>query len=138
MSLFDGSASSYQSLLQGPSPSPQDLALREGQLTWLVYLIGSVIGGRISHTNADHYDAMDGQLVCRYKPPTSLFSPISCPSLSPCRVLQLMNMTDLHLPQHGCEHLDKAFLHFFEKFRMVYVGEVVVQKASKVLTYTLY
>ena len=44
-----------------------------------------------------------------------------------------MNMTDLHLPQHGCEHLDKAFLHFFEKFRMVYVGEVVVQKASKVL-----
>lgn len=44
-----------------------------------------------------------------------------------------MNMTDLHLPQHGCEHLDKAFLHFFEKFRMVYVGEVVVPKASKVL-----
>ena len=43
-----------------------------------------------------------------------------------------MNMTDLHLPQHGCEHLDKAFLHFFEKFRMVYVSEVVVQKASKV------
>ena len=45
-----------------------------------------------------------------------------------------MNMTDLHLPQHGCEHLDKAFLHFFEKFRMVYVSEVVVQKASKVCT----
>ena len=43
-----------------------------------------------------------------------------------------MNMTDLHLPQHGCEHLDKAFLHFFEKFRMVYVSEVVVQKTSKV------
>ena len=36
-----------------------------GQLTWLVYLIGSVLGGRISHTNADDYDAMDGQLVCR-------------------------------------------------------------------------
>lgn len=44
-----------------------------------------------------------------------------------------MNMTDLHLPQHGCEHLDKAFLHFFEKFRMVYVSEVVVQKTSKVI-----
>jgi exportin-7 len=112
ISLFDNSASVYQSLMQTPSRSPQELALREGQLTWLVYLIGSVIGGRISHTNADHYDSMDGQLVCR--------------------VLQLMNMTDLHLPQHGCEHLDKAFLHFFEKFRMVYVSEVVVQKTSKV------
>ena len=65
ISLFDSSASAYQTLLQSPSPSPQELALREGQLTWLVYLIGSVIGGRISHTNADHYDSMDGQLVCR-------------------------------------------------------------------------
>jgi len=37
-----------------------------GQLTWLVYLIGSVIGGRISYLNADDSDAMDGQLVCRW------------------------------------------------------------------------
>ena len=37
-----------------------------GQLTWLVFLIGSVIGGRISYTSADDYDSMDGQLVCRY------------------------------------------------------------------------
>ena len=65
ISLFDTSASVYQSLMQTSSRPPQELALREGQLTWLVYLIGSVIGGRISHTNADHYDSMDGQLVCR-------------------------------------------------------------------------
>ena len=37
-----------------------------GQLTWLVYLIGSVIGGRVSDTNSEEYDRMDGQLVCRY------------------------------------------------------------------------
>ena len=37
-----------------------------GQLCWLVYLIGSVIGGRISHTSADDNDSMDGQLVCRF------------------------------------------------------------------------
>lgn len=40
--------------------------LRAGQLTWLVYLIGSVIGGRISYMSVDDYDSMDGQLVCRY------------------------------------------------------------------------
>ena len=93
VTLFDRSASSYQDLLQSPTPSSPDLALREGatpppppssrcvctltitraavslvfsgQLTWLVYLIGSVIGGRISHLNADDYDSIDGQLVCR-------------------------------------------------------------------------
>lgn len=37
-----------------------------GQLAWLVYLIASVIGGRVSHTLPEDYDCMDGQLVCRY------------------------------------------------------------------------
>ena len=34
-------------------------------------------------------------------------------------------------PQHGSEYLDQAFLHFFEQFRMVYVGDVM-QKTSGV------
>ncbi len=41
-------------------------AYASGQLAWLVYLIGSVVGGRISHTSADDFDSMDGQLICRY------------------------------------------------------------------------
>ncbi|XP_064383025.1 exportin-7-like isoform X2 [Halichondria panicea] len=106
MSLFDQTASSYQEILANPSSAPsQQMALREGQLAWLVYLIGSVIGGRISHMSADDYDSMDGQLVCR--------------------VLQLMNLTDSQLPQHGSENLDQSFLHFFEQFRVVYVGDVI-------------
>ena len=40
-----------------------------GQLAWLVYLTGSVVGGRISNVNTDEYDTMDGQLVCRLAPP---------------------------------------------------------------------
>ena len=52
-----------------------------GQLSWLVYLIGYVIGGRIAHLLGDDYDSMDGQLVCR--------------------VLQLMNLIDSTLPQVG-------------------------------------
>lgn len=54
-----------------------------GQLSWLVYLIGYVIGGRIAHLVGDDYDSMDGQLVCR--------------------VLQLMNLIDSTLPQVGRE-----------------------------------
>ena len=36
-----------------------------GRLTWLVYIIGSVIGGRVSYSTIDEYDALDGELVCR-------------------------------------------------------------------------
>lgn len=36
-----------------------------GQLTWLVYMIGSAIGGRVSFNTSDDHDAMDGELVCR-------------------------------------------------------------------------
>ena len=31
-----------------------------------MYIIGSVIGGRVSFASTDDHDAMDGELVCRY------------------------------------------------------------------------
>jgi len=37
-----------------------------GRLTWLVYIIGAVIGGRVSFASTDEHDEMDGELVCRY------------------------------------------------------------------------
>ena len=47
------------------------------------------------------------------------------------RVLRLMDLTDSHLSQGGCEKLDIAILSFFEQFRKIYVGDQV-QKTSKV------
>ena len=41
------------------------LCVLAGQLTWLVYIIGAVIGGRVSFASTDEHDAMDGELVCR-------------------------------------------------------------------------
>ena len=52
-----------------------------GRLTWLVYIIGAAVGGRVSFNSNDEHDAMDGELVCR--------------------VLQLMNLTDQRLAQVG-------------------------------------
>ena len=91
--LFDQSAQSYQDLLQRRSPTPVDLAIQEGkqpfyyvcfvtesifrkvslkiisniagQLTWLVYIIGAAIGGRVSFNTNEEHDSMDGELVCR-------------------------------------------------------------------------
>ena len=89
-----------------------DYDYQEGRLTWLVYIIGAAVGGRVSFNSNDEHDAMDGELVCR--------------------VLQLMNLTDGRLPQGAsCEKLELALLSFFEQFRKIYVGDQV-QKTSKV------
>ncbi|ODN00853.1 Exportin-7 [Orchesella cincta] len=109
--LFDQAAQNYQELLQRRTPVPIDLAIQEGQLTWLVYIIGAAIGGRVSFNSNEEHDSMDGELVCR--------------------VLQLMQLTDSRLGQGGCERLESAYLSFFEQFRKIYVGDQV-QKASKV------
>jgi len=117
--LFDQSAQSYQDIIgggggggAGNGSSQQQLSVQEGRLTWLVYIIGSAVGGRVSFNSNDEHDAMDGELVCR--------------------VLQLMNLTDGRLPQGGlCEKLELALLSFFEQFRKIYVGDQV-QKTSKV------
>ncbi|PBC33624.1 Exportin-7 [Apis cerana cerana] len=111
--LFDQAARTYQELMtQTASPTQRmDITIQEGQLTWLVYIIGGVIGGKITFNSNEEYDAMDGELVCR--------------------VLQLMNLTDSRLAQGGCEKLELAMLSFFEQFRKIYVGDQV-QKNSKV------
>ncbi|XP_043505987.1 exportin-7 isoform X5 [Polistes fuscatus] len=111
--LFDQAATTYQELMAQTASSTQqiDISIQEGQLTWLVYIIGGVIGGRVTFNSNEEYDAMDGELVCR--------------------VLQLMNLTDSRLGQGGCEKLELAMLSFFEQFRKIYVGDQV-QKNSKV------
>ncbi|GFQ72460.1 exportin-7 [Trichonephila clavata] len=109
--LFDQTAQRYQELVN-IVPSPQvDIAVQEGQLTWLVYIIAAAIGGRVSFNTADEYDAMDGELICR--------------------VLQLMNLTDNRISQNGCEKLELAMIYFFQQFRKIYVGDQI-QRASKV------
>ncbi|XP_074108338.1 ran-binding protein 16 isoform X1 [Cotesia typhae] len=113
--LFDQAARAYQELLAqtaNNNPTHQiEITIQEGQLTWLVYIIGSAIGGRVSFNSNEEHDAMDGELVCR--------------------VLQLMNLTDSGLSQGGCEKLELAMLSFFEQFRKIYVGDQI-QKNSKV------
>ncbi|XP_026314400.1 exportin-7-B [Hyposmocoma kahamanoa] len=103
---FDRAAAAYSVETQ-----PQQILVLQGQLTWLVYIIGAAIGGRASVNTCDENDAMDGELVCR--------------------VLQLMDLTDSRLAQGGCEKLELAMMSFFEQFRKIYVGEQV-QKNGKV------
>ncbi|XP_017472351.1 PREDICTED: exportin-7-like [Rhagoletis zephyria] len=114
VSLFDQTAKTYQELMQSilNSQTQLDVEIQENRLTWLVYIIGAAIGGRVFLNSSDEQDHMDGELAFR--------------------VLQLMNYTDVRLSQGGfCKKLELAFLSFFEQFRKTYVGDQV-QKTSSV------
>jgi len=98
-------------------PGPQ-LVVLEGQLTWLVYIIGSIIKGRLSSSSAESQETIDGDLASR--------------------VFGVLAVADegFHTQRYGevsRQRLDTALLHFFQCFRKVYIGEQVMH-SSKVYT----
>ncbi|XP_049564046.1 ran-binding protein 17 isoform X5 [Orcinus orca] len=109
--LFDQNAQNYQKLLHSASGITVDMAIQEGRLAWLVYLVGTVVGGRLTYTSTDEHDAMDGELSCR--------------------VFQLISLMDTGLPQCSNEKIELAILWFLDQFRKTYVGDQL-QRTSKV------
>ncbi|XP_026636558.1 ran-binding protein 17 isoform X1 [Microtus ochrogaster] len=110
--LFDQNAQNYQKLLHSASGLAVDMAIQEGRLAWLIYLVGTVVGGRLTYTSTDEHDAMDGELSCR--------------------VFQLMSLMDTRLPRHANEKIELAILWFLDQFRKTYVGDQL-QRTSKVV-----
>ncbi|KAL9881817.1 ran-binding protein 16-like [Glossina fuscipes fuscipes] len=100
---FDQKAREYENLLQNVNSNPMDVSIHELQLTWLVYIIGSAIVGRLTVNSNDDHDTMDAELVIR--------------------VFQLMRLTDARLPQAGCEKLELALLSFLEQVRKMHISE---------------
>ncbi|XP_070426448.1 ran-binding protein 17 isoform X2 [Equus przewalskii] len=109
--VFDQNAQNYQKLLHSASGMTVDMAIQEGRLAWLVYLVGTVVGGRLTYTSTDEHDAMDGELSCR--------------------VFQLISLMDTGLPQCCNEKIELAILWFLDQFRKTYVGDQL-QRTSKV------
>ncbi|KFP31533.1 Ran-binding protein 17, partial [Colius striatus] len=109
--LFDQNAQNYQKLLNSPSRNPLEITVQEGRLAWLVYFVGTCVGGRLTYTSTDEHDAMDGELSCR--------------------VFQLMSLMDAQLPQSTNEKVELAILWFLDQFWITYMGEQL-QHTSKV------
>ncbi|KAK4471178.1 hypothetical protein MN116_005570 [Schistosoma mekongi] len=127
--LFDEYASSLEkacNILTSNNISMNDLhleqvlRLEEHRLAWLVYMVGALIGGRVSYANADEYD---GELVCRVlqlnRLITSFITSITSSAVS--------NYTNIMLTTQSPSmiRLELALLSFFEQLRRVYVGENV-------------
>jgi exportin-7 len=86
----------------------------EGQLAWMVSIVGSVIRGRLSSSSssssAESQESLDGDLSAR--------------------VFGLLRMLDVGIHQqryneNSRQRLDMAVLGFFQNFRKVYIGEQV-------------
>lgn len=94
------------------------IELAEGQLTWLVYIVGSIVRGRLSSTSSEQHELADGELACR--------------------VFRLVQLTEggAHSGRQNMrsrQRLDMALMSFFQHFRKVYVGEQIMHQ-SKVYT----
>lgn len=63
--FFCQTASQYQEALASPNQNAMNMAIHESKLTWLVYIIGSAIGGRLTVSTNEEHDIMDGELVVR-------------------------------------------------------------------------
>ncbi|GAB0196133.1 ran-binding protein 17 [Grus japonensis] len=108
--VFDQNAQNYQKLLHSSSRNPLEITVQEGRLAWLVYFVGTFVGGRLTYTSTDEHDAMDGELSCR--------------------VFQLISLMDAQLPQSSNEKVELAILWFLDQFRKTYVGDQL-QHTSK-------
>lgn len=101
-----------------PNSNVDQLEILEGRLTWLAYIVGAVVRGRLSCSSAEPNESLDGDLAYR--------------------VFQLIQVMDVgfHQTRYGADsrqRLDLATLNFFGNFRKVYVGEQAMH-SSKVYT----
>lgn len=116
--LLDPRLAQYQSSTDGTGntgTAASTMALLEGQLTWLVHIVGAIIRGRMNSSGADAQEQLDGDLAAR--------------------VFVLLRSCDTgsHAArggQHSRQRLDLAILTFFQNFRKIYVGEQVVHSSK--------
>jgi len=107
---FDPTLAAFVHLLQQGSLDAAGQAqyrLLDGQLTWLMFIIGAVIGTRTQISPSESYDTYDAELICR--------------------ALRLMKILDEKLARDGpsSEGLNVAVLNFLQHFRLSFIGDTV-------------
>ncbi|KAF9438959.1 Exportin 7, partial [Entomortierella beljakovae] len=95
----------------GTSAIKEQLHVTEMQLTWLVYIIAALIGGRISYQSTSEQDQVDGEM--------------SSEVLGFINQLQIWSTQRPHLVASPEAHLyvQMAIVHFYTQFRSSYIGE---------------
>ncbi|KAJ7516733.1 hypothetical protein O6H91_22G068900 [Diphasiastrum complanatum] len=120
-SLLDPILQAYTEAARLPiNPESTTTQFMEGQLTWLVHIIGAIIRGKqTSMSSAELQEAIDGELTAR--------------------VFQLIQVSDSgsHIQRYterSKQRLDFAILSFFQNFRRVYVGDQAIHSSKQLYT----
>mmetsp|Transcript_32988 Transcript_32988/g.77770 ORF Transcript_32988/g.77770 Transcript_32988/m.77770 type:complete len:1072 (+) Transcript_32988:97-3312(+) len=112
LNLFDPLVAQLQQLAGGGTPSTgtSEMEVLEGELAWLVYIVGAVVGARGTSRTSEEHEQMDGDLCAR--------------------VFQAIKWVEMRQPaQPGqntsatLERLELSLLYFFQYFRKAYIGE---------------
>lgn len=117
ISLFEPAARNYAQALAQPAQERTGsegvrmrLAQSEGELAWLIYIIGQILGSHLTpNSNAETQQLVDGEL-------TALV----------LQLVPLLDDSELAQERAGVksnQHLQCAFLFFLQQFRKVYVGD---------------
>lgn len=118
--LFEPLAARYSEAAAGTvlggAAGAAELSVVEGQLTWLVYVIGAVIRGRLSSAAADSQESLDGELAVR--------------AFQLVRVMDLGPLLAARAGEQSRQRLELAVLAFFQNFRKVYVGEQAMHSSK--------
>lgn len=118
VSMLDPIVAAFSRLASTPPDDPRQFVLLEGQLTWMIWIVGAIVRGRLSSSSAESQEVVDGDLSAR------MFG-----------LLQVMDSGN-HTSRYGersRQRMDIAMLTFFQNFRKVYVGEQAMH-SSKVYT----
>lgn len=116
LNLFDPLVAKLQALAtQGPvsagGGNQTEIQVVEGELAWLVYIIGAVVGARGTSRTSEEHELLDGDLCAR--------------------VFQTIQWVEMRQPVQGAaatasptlQRLELSLLYFFQYFRKAYIGE---------------
>jgi hypothetical protein len=65
MSLFDPLVNQLQSLASSGTAVPTQIEVLEGELAWLVYIVGAVVGARGTSRSSEEHELLDGDLCAK-------------------------------------------------------------------------
>ncbi|KAF9187737.1 hypothetical protein BGZ51_001122 [Haplosporangium sp. Z 767] len=106
----------------GSNDIKERLNVVEMQLTWMVYMIAALVGGRLSYQSTGEQDQMDGEMS------SEVFGFIHQLQLWTAQRPLYLASPDAHL------YVQSAILHFYTQFRSSYIGE---ESSKSVKVYTL-
>ncbi|KAG0222004.1 Exportin 7 [Mortierella sp. GBA43] len=106
----------------GSTEIKEQLLVVEMQMTWMVYIIGALIGGRISYQSTPEQDQMDGELA------SEVLGFVHHLQVWSARRPLFIASPEAHL------YVQSAIIFFYTQFRSSYIGD---ESSKSVKVYTI-